>query len=57
MHYQLKILAELGGPDIRPPHAKFILLSHYTKKHNKTDPRQVNHTITLLEDWLERKGE
>ncbi|GBG94071.1 toxin RelE [Ligilactobacillus salitolerans] len=37
--------------------AKFVLLSHYTKKQNKTDKRQVEHAITLLEDWLERKDE
>ena len=36
---------------------KFVLLSHYTKKQNKTDKRQVEHAITLLEDWLTRKGE
>lgn len=26
------------------------------KKQNKTDKQQVEHAITLLEDWLERKG-
>lgn len=35
---------------------KFVLLSHYMKKQNKTDKRQVQHAIALLEDWLERKG-
>lgn len=34
----------------------FVLLSHYMKKQNKTDERQIEHAITLLEDWLERKG-
>lgn len=36
---------------------KFVLLSHYPKKQNKTDKRQIEHAITLLEDWLERKEE
>ncbi|WP_329780869.1 type II toxin-antitoxin system RelE/ParE family toxin (plasmid) [Lactiplantibacillus plantarum] len=35
---------------------KFVLLSHYMKKQNKTDKRQVEHAIALLENWLERKG-
>lgn len=35
---------------------KFVLLSHYTKKQNKTDKRQVEHALTLLENWLARKG-
>lgn len=36
---------------------KFVLLSHYTKKQNRTDKNQVRHAIELLEDWLERKGD
>ncbi|QHM51205.1 type II toxin-antitoxin system RelE/ParE family toxin [Lactiplantibacillus plantarum] len=34
---------------------KFVLLSHYTKRQNRTDRRQVKHAIMLLEDWLARK--
>lgn len=34
----------------------FILLNHYTKKSNETDPRQIKKAILLLEDWYERNG-
>ncbi|WEV37943.1 type II toxin-antitoxin system RelE/ParE family toxin [Lactobacillus sp. ESL0677] len=34
---------------------KFILLTHYTKKQNKTDKKQVERAISLLENWLERQ--
>ncbi|WP_318766911.1 type II toxin-antitoxin system RelE/ParE family toxin [Lactiplantibacillus carotarum] len=34
----------------------FVLLSHYTKKQNKTDRREVDRAIRLLEDWISRKG-
>ncbi|WEV40975.1 type II toxin-antitoxin system RelE/ParE family toxin [Lactobacillus sp. ESL0684] len=34
---------------------KFILLNHYTKKQNKTDKKQIQRAINLLEDWLERQ--
>lgn len=35
---------------------KFVLLSHYTKKQNKTDPREIRKAVTRLKDWYERKG-
>lgn len=34
----------------------FILLNHYTKKKDKTDPRQVEKALSLLDDWYERNG-
>ncbi|MBD5316846.1 MAG: type II toxin-antitoxin system RelE/ParE family toxin [Bacteroides sp.] len=33
---------------------RFVILSHYTKKANKTDPREISKALTRLEDWLER---
>lgn len=33
---------------------RFVLLSHYTKKGNKTDPREIDKALRRLEDWLER---
>lgn len=35
---------------------KFIILNHYTKKENKTDPKQIKKAINMLEDWYERNG-
>ncbi|KRM02068.1 type II toxin-antitoxin system RelE/ParE family toxin [Lentilactobacillus farraginis] len=35
----------------------FILLSHYTKRQNKTDRREVLRAIRLYEDWIERNGQ
>lgn len=35
---------------------KFILLSHYTKKSNLTDPREIRKALRLLADWYERNG-
>ena len=35
---------------------KFVLLSHYTKKSNTTDPRELSKAMRLLQDWYERKG-
>lgn len=35
----------------------FILLNHYTKKSNETDPRQVQKALSLLEDWYERNDD
>ena len=35
---------------------KFILLSHYTKKSNSTDPREIRKALRLLADWYERNG-
>lgn len=34
----------------------FILLNHYTKKSNETDPRQIERAISLLDSWYERNG-
>jgi phage-related protein len=34
---------------------RYVLLSHYTKKQNATDPRQVDRALNLLDDWLNRK--
>lgn len=35
---------------------KFIMLNHYTKKSNSTDPREIRKALRLLEDWYERNG-
>lgn len=35
---------------------RFVILSHYKKKQNKTDPREVEKALDRLDDWLERKG-
>lgn len=35
---------------------KFVILNHYTKKENKTDPKQIRKAIDLLDDWYERYG-
>ncbi|WP_056951093.1 type II toxin-antitoxin system RelE/ParE family toxin [Lacticaseibacillus nasuensis] len=34
---------------------RYVLLSHYTKKQNATDSRQVERALRLLDDWLTRK--
>lgn len=34
----------------------FILLNHYTKKRDKTDPRQIRKALSMLDDWYERNG-
>lgn len=34
----------------------FVLLNHYTKKKDETDPRQIERALSLLDDWYERKG-
>ncbi|WP_093625189.1 type II toxin-antitoxin system RelE/ParE family toxin [Limosilactobacillus gorillae] len=34
---------------------RFVILSHYRKKQNKTDPREVEKALARLDDWLERK--
>jgi phage-related protein len=34
---------------------RYVLLSHFTKKKNKTDPRQISRALERLEDWLNRK--
>ncbi|WP_155286874.1 type II toxin-antitoxin system RelE/ParE family toxin [Lacticaseibacillus zhaodongensis] len=35
---------------------RYVILNHYTKRQNKTDPREITRAISLLNDWLERKG-
>lgn len=35
---------------------KFVLLSHYTKKQNKTDPKELKKANKLAKDWYERNG-
>lgn len=34
---------------------RFVILSHYTKKQNKTDPREIEKALDRLDDWLKRK--
>jgi phage-related protein len=34
---------------------RYIFLSHYTKRQNKTDPRELRRALRRLEDWLTRK--
>lgn len=34
----------------------FVILSHYTKKQDRTDPRELMKALSLLEDWYERNG-
>lgn len=34
----------------------FVLLNHYAKKKDETDPRQIERALSLLDDWYERKG-
>lgn len=33
---------------------RFVILSHYRKKTDKTDPRQIAKALDRLDDWLER---
>lgn len=33
---------------------RYVILSHYTKKNNKTDPREIAKALDRLDDWLER---
>lgn len=35
---------------------RFVILSHYTKKQNKTNPREIDKALRRLDDWLARKG-
>lgn len=35
---------------------KYILLSHYTKKQNRTDPKELKKALILAQDWFERNG-
>ena len=35
---------------------KFVLLHHYTKKQNKTDPKELEKALKKLDDWYKRKG-
>lgn len=33
---------------------RYILLHHYSKKKNRTDPREAHIAINRLDDWLQR---
>ena len=33
---------------------RYVILSHYTKKSNKTNPREIVKALDRLDDWLER---
>jgi len=33
---------------------RYVILSHYTKKSDKTDPREIEKALDRLDDWLER---
>ncbi|WP_203624124.1 MULTISPECIES: type II toxin-antitoxin system RelE/ParE family toxin [unclassified Lacticaseibacillus] len=35
---------------------RYVILSHYTKRQNRTDPREILRALSRLEDWLKRKG-
>lgn len=35
---------------------RYVILSHYRKKQNKTDPREIEKALDRLDDWLARKG-
>lgn len=35
---------------------RFVILSHYTEKNNKTDPKEIEKALNRLDDWLERKN-
>jgi phage-related protein len=35
---------------------KYVILHHYTKKQNKTNPKEVSKAIEKLKDWYDRKG-
>lgn len=35
---------------------KFIILNHYTKKQDETDPKEIDRAVALLKDWYERNG-
>lgn len=37
-------------------HDKYVLLSHYTKKQNRTDSKEINKALRLAQDWFSRKG-
>lgn len=34
---------------------RYVLLSHYTKKQNKTPRREIEKALRRLDDWLFRK--
>lgn len=34
---------------------RFVILSHYTKKQNKTDPHEIEKALNRLDDWISRK--
>ncbi|QNQ82932.1 type II toxin-antitoxin system RelE/ParE family toxin (plasmid) [Lactobacillus sp. PV037] len=35
---------------------RYVILSHYTKKDNKTDPKEIAKALARLDDWLERNN-
>ncbi|SJZ87728.1 Phage-related protein [Pilibacter termitis] len=35
---------------------KIVMLHHYTKRQNKTDPKEVEKALKRLDDWYDRKG-
>lgn len=34
---------------------RYVILSHYTKRQNKTEIREIKRALDRLNDWLERK--
>ena len=72
MRHQIKMLQALGPVLHTPqakklkgyryqlwelrPMPEFVLLNHYAKKKDETDPRQIERALSLLDDWYERKG-
>ncbi|WP_420844664.1 type II toxin-antitoxin system RelE/ParE family toxin [Lacticaseibacillus parakribbianus] len=34
----------------------YVILNHFTKRRDKTDPRQVQRAVILMTDWMRRKG-
>ncbi|MCU6430013.1 type II toxin-antitoxin system RelE/ParE family toxin [Lacticaseibacillus paracasei] len=35
---------------------RYVILSHYTKRQNKSDSREIQRALRRLDDWLSRKG-
>lgn len=35
---------------------RYVILSHYQKRQDKTNRREINRALWRLEDWLKRKG-
>ena len=34
---------------------RYVILSHYQKRQNKTDPKEINKALKRLDNWLKRK--